>query len=78
MITFVKDNSIIKIIKDNIRIYTIAEKTYRCLNQMGLGADHVISMIEQVHKIILPIEDATEVRSYLNNILKETKSFAKK
>jgi hypothetical protein len=78
MITFAKDNNIIRIIKDNVKIYTIAEKTYRCLNQMGLGADHVVSMIEQVHKITLPVEDAKEVRSYFNNIWKETKVFSKK
>lgn len=78
MITVVKDNNIIRIIRDDVRIYTIAEKTYKCLNQMGLGADHVVSMIEQVHKIKLPVEDAYEVRSYFNNIWSETKAFAKK
>ncbi len=72
MITFVKEKDLIKIHKNNTRVYTITEKTYHCLNKMGFGPEHVISVIEGVCNMKLPKEDITEVKNYFSSITKET------
>lgn len=77
MITFIKDKDLIKIHKNDKRVYTIAEKTYQCLNKLGLGPEHVISVIEGVCNMKLAHDDVTEVKKYFSSFEKEA-SIAKK
>jgi len=79
MITFEKDNNgLIKILQGEKRLYTVAEKTYRCMSKMGLGYSHIVEMVENLHKIVLTHEDREEIRSYFSEIDEETKTFIKK
>jgi hypothetical protein len=79
MITFEKDNNgVIKILQGERRLYTVAEKTYKCISKMGLGYSHIVEMIESLHKITIPHEDREEIKSFFSEIDEETKTFIKK
>lgn len=77
MITCTKENNIIRILQNDKKIYTVAEKTYMCLNKMGLGVDHIIDMIQQLHSITLPTDDKVQLKSFFTTIEQETKTLVK-
>jgi hypothetical protein len=79
MINFTKDErtGVIKIIKNEKSLYTVAEKTYKCLNKMGMGHEHIIEMVEQLHEVILPSDEKENIREYFMKIEEETKAFIK-
>ena len=64
MIEFRKTNDVIRIYRNNERIYTISESTYKCLNSMGKRGDHIVSVIELVCKSQLSDGDAKSIKDY--------------
>lgn len=68
MITFKREKGSIKIFKNEKRIYTVAEKAYACLVEIGLGGAHVINMIEQIHETKLHHEDIKKIKDFLQTI----------
>ena len=69
MITFKNENNVIRILRNDERLYTVSQKTYAYLNERGMGCDHVITLIEQLHKTKLHTDDITKIKSYFEQVV---------